>query len=373
MSANLPEGTYVELVRRIYATLLPTAIMALSFAIVGLLINRQTPDRLLFILTMLGIAASIARLAILGGRHAEATDPALDHPRARTLERLYGAAYLAFALIFGAFSARAFQIADAESHMLVIGLLFGYGAGVAAGLSLRPWISVPAILIATLPTTMVAATYGSLIYGVLALLLLLFLAGGIQAMLTRYRYGSTGITMRRFFETLARSDPLTGLANRLALREMFGALATRDRGTIALHYLDLDKFKPVNDLHGHPTGDELLRQVAARIGGLLRHGDCAARMGGDEFVVVQTGTRHPSEADLLARRMVRAIAQPYAIEGRRIIIGVSVGYALSAECGSDLDRLIACADEALCRVKLEGGGIAAYREPPPAIELRMIA
>lgn len=370
MSARLPQGTYIELVRRLYATLLPTAIMALSFSAVGLLILRQTPDPMLAAITLLGAITAAARLIILASHRSEAADPALAPGAARRLERLYATAYLAFALVFGAFSARAFVIAGAEGHMLVVGLLFGYGAGVAAGVSLRPWISVPSILIATVPTMTVAALQGSLLYGALAMLLLLFLAGGIQAMLTRYHYGSTGITMRLFFETLARSDALTGLPNRLALREWIDKLPARERGLVALHYLDLDGFKPVNDHHGHPAGDILLRAVGERLTALLRPGDCAARMGGDEFVLVQSGTRHASEADLLARRIVRAIAQPYEIAGRQIVIGTSVGYALAAECGSDLDRLVACADEALCQVKLAGGGIAAYHEPPVEIELR---
>ena len=373
MREALPEGTYIELVKRLYATLLPTSIMALSFPAVGVLISLQTPDPLLSGLTIAGAVAGMARFVILAGRGQEARDPALDYAKALRLERIYATAYFLFALVFGLFSARAMLVASAEAHMLVVGLLFGYGAGVAAGLAMRPWISVPSILIATLPTMAVAAWAGRPAYLGVAVLLLLFLGGGIQAILTRYHYGSMGITMRRFFETLARSDALTGLANRLALREWVGRIAARDRGRIALHYLDLDKFKPVNDLHGHPVGDILLRMVADRLSGLLRTGDCAARMGGDEFVVVQSGTRHPSEADLLARRIVRAISQPYAIEGRTITIGTSVGYALSSECGSDLDRLIACADAALLRVKLGGGGIGAYHVAPAEAGRRMSA
>ena len=373
MRKRLPEGTYLELIRRLYATLSPTAIMAICFSIVGLVILGQTPDPLLTVLTLLGIIAAAARLVILASNRIEAADPALGFAAARRLERLYATSYFAFALIFGAFSARAFMIASAEGHMLVIGLLFGYGAGVTAGLSLRPWISVPCILIATLPTMTLAAMQGSVIHGALALLLLAFLSGGVQAMLTQYHYGSRSVTMRLFFATLARSDPLTGLPNRLALREWMDRLGSRDRGMIALHYLDLDGFKPVNDRHGHPMGDLLLQAVGERLSGLLRPVDCIARVGGDEFVLVQGSTRHASEADLLARRIVRAIAQPFAIGDLRVVIGTSVGYALAAQCGDDLDRLIACADEALCGVKLQGGGIAAYHARPPDLETRLQA
>ena len=115
---------------------------------------------------------------------------------------------------------------------------------------------------------------------------------------------------------------------------------------------------------GRPTsdrpGDALLRAVSERLNGLLRKGDIAARLGGDEFAILQTGASHPGEAELLARRIVREIAKPFSIDGHRITIGTSVGYALSPEHGDNLETLLARADEALCRIKSEGGGIAAY-------------
>jgi diguanylate cyclase (GGDEF)-like protein len=181
--------------------------------------------------------------------------------------------------------------------------------------------------------------------------------------------------MRRLFSTLARRDDLTGLPNRLSLRERFEEFAAQagSGDMIAVHCLDLDKFKPVNDRYGHPVGDALLKAVSERLGGLLRRTDFAARMGGDEFIIVQTGIQHSDEADMLARRIVRSIAQPYSIEGHEITIGTSVGYALSPRHGNDLDRLVACADAALCQVKQGGGGIASFYEPLPEIELRLTA
>jgi diguanylate cyclase (GGDEF)-like protein len=117
----------------------------------------------------------------------------------------------------------------------------------------------------------------------------------------------------------------------------------------------------------------LLKAVSARLAGMLRRSDFAARLGGDEFVIVQTGVSQPGEADLLARRLARALARPYVVGGQQITIGASVGYALSSEYGNDLERLLRGADEALCQVKREGGGIAKYEGPLPNIQFSLTA
>jgi diguanylate cyclase (GGDEF)-like protein len=284
----------------------------------------------------------------------------LSLPEARTLERYFAVSYLGFAVLFGAFSARAFEVANADDRLLVIGLLFGYGAGVAAGISFRPQIAIAAIAVAVVPTMVTAALMPSPIYWVLAGLLTLFLGGGISSMLNRYRRASESITMRRMFASLARSDALTGLPNRLALAERFGKLTRASDHTLAVHCLDLDRFKPVNDRYGHPVGDQLLHAVAERLTGLLRGGDFAARIGGDEFVVVQVAVANQSEADLLARRIVRALSQPFLIGSDWISIGTSVGFALSSEKRRDLEQLIRLADDALLSAKHSGGGTVSF-------------
>lgn len=359
---NVPDGTYLDLVRSLYATLLPTAIIAISFIGVGALIAIETPDLLLDVLIALGMVCMTARIVNLLLLRTRAADPALDMTNARFIERRFAICYFSFALVFGIFSARAFQVAASETHMLVVGLLFGYGAGVAAGISMRPKIAIPSLIIAILPTVVVALPGPGLARTGIGILLLLFLGGGIHSVMQRYRNAAEGIAMRRTFATLARSDALTGLNNRLSLREGFELFVERagPDDILAVHCLDLDRFKPVNDCYGHPAGDALLRAVSERLNGLLRHGDIAARLGGDEFVILQTGAGHPGEADMLARRIMREIARPFSIEDHRIAIGASVGYALFREHGQDLDTLIARADEALCRVKREGGGVAAY-------------
>lgn len=373
--ARLPDGTYIELVASLFSTLLPTAIMAMSFLGVAMLVTSQTPDTALTVLMVAGSVAAGARLTVLLRYRRRARDAALSAETARYLQRRFAAAYLAFALIFGLFEARAFVVAAPETRMAIIGLLFGYGAGVAAGLSMRPWISVPSMLIAIVPTIILAWSYPDITFRVTGTLLAIFLAGGIQSVLARYRQAAAEITRRQLFATLARSDHLTNLPNRLSLRERFDACVARSgpHATIAVHCLDLDRFKPVNDRYGHPTGDALLKAVSGRLQGLLRHSDFASRIGGDEFVVVQTEMAHAGEAQLLARRIARAIAQPYSIDGHDISIGTSIGYSEAAAAGADLDRLIAQADEALCGIKNKGGGIARFEPSVVEPDLRLSA
>jgi diguanylate cyclase (GGDEF)-like protein len=358
----LPEGTYIELVKSLFSTRFTTLIMAVSFVGTGLIVDAQTHDKPLDVLLVAGAIAAVWRFSVLMAYRRQSQDKALSFARAKQLERIFAIPYLLFALIFGAFCARAFVVATPEARVLIVGLLVGYAAGVAAGISYRLRISITAILVAVVPTTLVALASGKPTYWAVAALLTIFLGGGIHSMAARYRYAADGINMRRLFERLARRDPLTGMANRLALNENFCAIAAKKTLT-AVHCLDLDRFKPINDRYGHPTGDLLLQAVAQRLSGLLRQADFAARTGGDEFVVIQSGLSDPSEAELLAERIRLSLSAPYRLDGRSIQVGVSIGYTLSSEQGHDLERLIACADTALLEVKAAGGGISAFHEP----------
>ncbi|QDX25077.1 GGDEF domain-containing protein [Sphingomonas suaedae] len=373
-SKRLSEATYIAIVRSLFATLTPTVIMAMAFLGVGTLVALETRDPLLTLLIAGGAVAVVARLYVLLRYRLIALGNAFDLSAARHVEQLFAIPYLAFAAIFGAFSTRAFHVAGAESHMLVIGLVFGYAAGVAAGIFLRPWIALPSIAMAVIPTGAAALITLKPTYVAVGALLLLFLMGGIHSMLRNYRVATAEITARAAFATLARVDALTGLENRLSLREAYDRVMDRagQDGFLVVHCLDLDRFKAVNDTHGHPVGDALLKAVSDRLRRVLREGDVAARIGGDEFVLLQAGA-HPGEADLLARRVARTVAESYSILGHQISIGTSVGYAIHPQHGRDLDELIARADEALLRAKRTGGGIAAYKSDAPRDAQRLSA
>ena len=164
---------------------------------------------------------------------------------------------------------------------------------------------------------------------------------------------------------LARHDLLTGLPNRGVLREELerSLIANRRGDTLALLCLDLDRFKPVNDNFGHAAGDELLRQVAARLRECVRETDVVARLGGDEFAVVQRGAVQPEGSTRLARRIIDVLTRPFDLDGHTVHIGTSVGVAMAPVDGEDSATLLRHADLALYRAKSEGRGQLNYFEP----------
>ena len=158
---------------------------------------------------------------------------------------------------------------------------------------------------------------------------------------------------------MAHHDTLTGLPNRALLQDRLGqALAAIPRGgnPVAVLYLDLDRFKPVNDRYGHAVGDALLKAVAERLSNEIRPTDTAARIGGDEFIIVQTGIRTYRDAEVLATRLVAAMARDFVIGERTLQIGASIGVALAPDHGVEPDELIRRSDQALYEAKSAGRG-----------------
>jgi diguanylate cyclase (GGDEF)-like protein/PAS domain S-box-containing protein len=158
---------------------------------------------------------------------------------------------------------------------------------------------------------------------------------------------------------LAHYDPLTDLPNRLLFQKDLSAAlarAARREDMVAVHCIDLDRFKTVNDTLGHPVGDALLKTAADRLRACVRDGDTVARLGGDEFAVVQTGLTDLSGATRLAGRIVEALAETFDLQGHQVMIGGSVGVAVSPNDGTDSDELLKKADMALYRAKADGRG-----------------
>ena len=155
---------------------------------------------------------------------------------------------------------------------------------------------------------------------------------------------------------LARHDALTDLPNRIQFLEKMGeAEAAIRRGEkFAVLCIDLDRFKAVNDTQGHAVGDELLRQVAARLWGTTRESDVLARLGGDEFSILLRPIEEPAHAAKVADRIVKSMATPFTIDGKQIDIGASVGIAMAPSDGTTTDALMKNADLACYKAKSEG-------------------
>ncbi len=158
---------------------------------------------------------------------------------------------------------------------------------------------------------------------------------------------------------LARHDGLTLLVNRGAfLERVTMAVDNSDAsaGGFAVHYMDLDRFKPVNDRLGHAIGDRLLAIVAERLQGVVRDADIVGRMGGDEFAIFQANVQESEQAFRLAQRALHSVQQPIEIEGHVLQIGLSVGIALYPEHGTTTESLMRNADAALYAAKASGLG-----------------
>jgi len=160
-------------------------------------------------------------------------------------------------------------------------------------------------------------------------------------------------------QRVAHHDSLTGLPNRLLFNDRLDqaiSLAKRDSRQFALLYLDLDKFKPVNDTLGHTAGDELLKSAAVRIRHQVRESDTVARVGGDEFTVILPDIARREDMETVARKIIAALAAPFQLgsQGRGIEIGTSIGIAVYPTDGRDADALVKVADAAMYSAKQAG-------------------
>lgn len=165
---------------------------------------------------------------------------------------------------------------------------------------------------------------------------------------------------------LATHDTLTGLANRMLLADRLDQAVTRSArdGTIAAVLLiDLDRFKQVNDSLGHALGDRLLKDVATRLEESIREGDTVARLGGDEFVLVLTELAKHEDATMLARKLLAALTQPFALDGRELFVTPSIGLSFYPQDGTDGASLLRLADLAMYQVKAGGrNGFGCYAQ-----------
>jgi diguanylate cyclase len=349
----------------------PVTLIGLTFSAVGILIAAREQDLIVGGLVTLGMAVTAGRILLILAYRRKARVEGVQEPV--TWERRYTIGVYSFAMVLGAFNLRAIALGDPLIAMLITSVTFGYGAGIVARLAVRPKICVISLSLAVVPTCVgyliyaasAADYYVTAIYTCQAVLLVAFAAAGTEAMGHLYRTTLTQLLTRQDLTMLAGQDTLTGLPNRTLLRARLneGIVQTRrDDTLLAFHCLDLDHFKSVNDNLGHAAGDALLKLVAERLASISRVGDTIARVGGDEFVVLQIGIRHEDEAALLAHRIVRTLSSPFSIGERDVCIGVTIGIAVAPRDGVSLDRLGIKADAALYQGKHKGRGSVVFAD-----------
>lgn len=357
--SGLPASVYAELARMLYASFLPLTTIGVATGGIAALIAAETGDITMIVLSGLSLVITALRIVlVLSYRRVSPANA--DIP---VWETRYMIGSFVFSLMLGGVGARAFMLDDATTHMLATALLFAYASGLIMRLCVRPLICLGTLLLAAVPIITVILWRGDPTYLALGGLLIIMIVGGLETAFHMFRNMVSHISTRQKFEQMATRDALTGLPNRLLLDDAMMAGITRSLAEgrlLAVHMLDLDKFKAANDRYGHPVGDAVLVEVARRLTSVLGETDMVARLGGDEFVVVQQQIGRADEAEMLARRIVRTLSEPYRLTGKEIAIGATVGIALAPHDGNDPQQLIFAADAALYVAKEAGRGTVAF-------------
>jgi diguanylate cyclase (GGDEF)-like protein/PAS domain S-box-containing protein len=181
--------------------------------------------------------------------------------------------------------------------------------------------------------------------------------GGRQAILSIHRDVTDKKRVEKQIERLANQDVLTGLANRRLFADHLDLAlshARRDGSSLGILFLDLDRFKVVNDSLGHKVGDQLLQMVAVRLARLIRAGDTLARLGGDEFVLLLHRIERPEDASLVARKILEVFRRPFRLGEHDLYVTASIGVSVFPRDGTDAEMLIRRADVAMYRAKQQG-------------------
>ncbi|MBR0952067.1 GGDEF domain-containing protein [Bradyrhizobium canariense] len=356
--ASISDAVYVEVITGLHGTTMPTILAAACQAMVGAITTYETGDMATAALAVAGVVVAIVRLfEIVAFRRRLACPPQLAPAEAARWERRYIAGTVVTALVLGVFAARSIVLGDALCSVMAIGIGFGFGAGVVARLALRPVAALLDLVAIASPAAIVIFMQPDLRHIGLGLLILMYVVASFEMVRLSFNASISQMTLKRQFEQLSRIDPMTGVSNRSVLAtDLPPMLAT---GMVAVHTLDLDRFKEANDRFGHPVGDALLKQVAGRLKVLTAADDLVVRMGGDEFVLVQ---RMAADAEAMAQRIVQSISAPYEVDGQVIELGVSVGVAVAPDDGRTAEALLSRSDKALYRAKQERGGYVLARD-----------
>ncbi|MEF2552887.1 GGDEF domain-containing protein [Aurantimonas sp. A2-1-M11] len=359
-----PIDVYKALVSALADNLLPTTAIGVTFFGIGLYAYSETGVAAALAITIAGVVASVLKALFIFFHRRTLVHRPSTLAVIRRFEAGHTITTLGMAAPIGALCALLFSLPALSLHVVATALLFGYCAGVATRISVRPKIAMGAVILAAGPAIASAALFIEDARLLTGAVFVLFLVSAMETITHLHRSACRLITMRLQMAKLARLDPLTALSNRLGLREAFDELP-RDTGrSVAIHAFDLDGFKAVNDQFGHATGDRLLQALAERLRRLVGEDDVVARVGGDEFVVLQPGLDDKADPGLLAQRIHRQLTEPCDVgTDRPLRVGLRLGYSIAPAGTASLDTLLRDADATSYKVKRNGGGFRPHRSP----------
>lgn len=306
------------------------------------------------ILTVIAVARVTAAVGI---------GPDQDKASTRQLELIYEIGAFSYAFMLGAISAITVAYeAGAAVEVLMIANAVGYGTGICARNAGSPTIAFGQLTLVCLPIMGAALWVGSLPYLALFVTILLLIPAMMSITLNVFTVlrdsvsaAETSAKLAERMQILARTDVVTGLANRAGLNHAMveTMMAVEPDQQIALMWIDLDRFKEVNDLLGHPVGDKVLTEVAHRLKDVSPDNSTVARFGGDEFIVFAPISDR-KESEKIASEIHAEIMRPIRIDGDRLEVRASLGVALLPDDGKDADTLMQSADLALYHAKVGG-------------------
>ena len=257
---------------------------------------------------------------------------------------------------------------SSDTHLLSVSMATGYAAGISGRNAGRVQIAIGQVCLTLLPTATALWLHGTTGYRVLGVAMAMMVLGLAEISSTIHRIVVQALIGRREksllaekFERLARFDSLTGLENRMAmqmrLRDIFEANQKRT-DAVAILWMDVDRFKEINDSLGHMVGDQLLRAVAERLDEVVQGRGRIARFGGDEFVIICPDTDRVTAAEV-AQDIIGYFAHGFDLGDNHLQVTASIGYAIAPQDGRDMDELMQHADLALYEAKRNGRNRAA--------------
>jgi diguanylate cyclase (GGDEF)-like protein len=371
---QMPAASYIELVALLLQGRVPIAVMALSILSVSVLSQLERPDMrsvafAVAIFVLLIIRALIVTVFLRVSRAASLTLEVV-----RKWEVRYARTVLPYAVLFGLFNLHLINMGGDAVRLLVVAQTFGFCAGIVSRGFVRPQLCVLMVLLGSLPTAagfiILAVRMGGsegLVFGFVGTLFAIYTISSLETARHLYRAILAQLSTKRELAAFARVDPLTGLANRLAMREKLEREGMRPDGakTFALLLIDLDGFKGINDRHGHPIGDRVLQEIGRRLTEAVGEQGLAVRTGGDEFCVIQTKFLKVADAESLGKTLIAALSMPMTEDGTLLQIGSSIGIAIEDGSVRNIDVLIERADSALYRAKRYGGNnLRIWRSAP---------
>lgn len=356
-AAQLPADIEIEIISRLFAALPQILCIAAGLIVGSAIMAVQTGEAIFWWLTGAGVVTTLLRIANIVG--FKRRDPArkLTLAEARRWEAGYAYTAFAFTLVIAALTLAAAAVDHAGGFVLSLGLTMALTAGSYLR-TLRYWICAVLSTIAIGTLVVAFLLSGDPLYQALSVLLLVYLYSIYESSDHIIGQFEELLMVRRELDFAASHDPLTGLLNRRGLDRVLEE-AGESGEALGLLLLDLDGFKLINDRHGHQAGDDLLKQVAMRLKGVVRPGDIVARLGGDEFALVIRGVEDAVALSEIADRAVSVVMAPFMLMGQFVSVGASVGVSVKSERDSEhwtAEALTRAADQALYGAKRAGKG-----------------